>query len=188
MDNYFRRGGRDQMPPGAYTLNEFCVAANHDENGNTFQQHLHGESVWETIAAHPKRAAVAPAGLPVDAPPAPHAVTFADGIAGLRVMLLLDRSGSMASQNRLEFAKRGGKLFVDQLRSDDDLGVASFACDTGVDFTLTQIGTGGGTQASAKAVIDSLSAGGSTNIGGGLLAALGDLVAPCGTAMRSTAT
>lgn len=177
MDNYKTRGGRDQMPPGNPTLNEFCVAANHDPDGDTYQQHRHGQSAWETIAAHPKRAAVAPAGLPVDAPPAAHAVSFEDGIGGLRVMLLLDRSGSMSSQNRLEFAKRGGKIFVDRLRSDDEVGVASFACNTGVDFSLTQIGTGGGTQTAAKAAIDSLNASGSTNIGGGLLAALGDLIA-----------
>ena len=175
MDNYFTRGGQAQTPAGPYTLNEFCVAANHDPDGDTFQTSRHAQSAWETIAAHPKRAAVAPVGLPTDAPPAPHVVTFEDGIAGLRVVLLLDRSGSMAAENRLEFAKRGGKLFVDQLRTGDEVGVASFSCSTGVDFPLTPIG--GGTAAAAKTAIDGLAASGSTNIGGGLLAALGALTA-----------
>ena len=172
MDNYFTRGGNAQTPMTGYTLNEFCVASNHDPDGDTHQENIHGESAWETIASHPKRAATAPAGLPTDAPPAAHSVTFEDGIAGLRVMLLVDRSGSMNSQNRIDFAKSGGRVFVDGLRNDDEVGVASFSCSTGVDFPLTEVATGA---AGAKAAIDALTASGSTNIGGGLLAALGAL-------------
>lgn len=172
MDNYFTRGGNAQAPSAGYTLNEFCVAGNHDPDGDTHQENIHGTSSWETIAAHPKRAATAPAGLPTDAPPAAHSVSFRDGIAGLRVMLLVDRSGSMNGDNRIEFAKRGGRIFVDRLRESDEVGVASFECATGVDFPLTDVATGG---AGAKAAIDALVASGSTNIGGGLLSALGEL-------------
>lgn len=172
MDNYFTRGGR--AFGGGYTLNELCTAANHDPDGDTYQQHVHGVSAWETVAAHPKRSANAPAGLPVDAPPAPQAVAFQDGFGGLRVVLLLDRSGSMASQQRLDFAKSGGSAFVGRLQDGDGVGVASFACTTSVDFPLTSI-AGNATRAAARSAINSLSAAGSTNIGGGLLEALGSL-------------
>jgi Mg-chelatase subunit ChlD len=174
MDNFFTRGGQAVSPGGTYTLNELCVAANHDPDGDTAQEHVHGMSAWETIAAHPTRSATAPSGLPVDAPPAPHTVNIVEGFGGLRVVLLLDRSGSMSSQNRLEFAKRGGRAFVGRLENGDSVGVASFECSTSVDFPITTI-SGSGTIAAARSAIDSLSAGGSTNIGGGLQAALGTL-------------
>ncbi len=176
MDNYFTRGGNAPGIGGGYTLNELCVASNHDPDGDTFQESLNHQSAWETIAAHPKRSATAPAGLPVDAPPSPHTVSFVDGIGGLRTVLVVDRSGSMLSEDRLGFAKRGGKLFVNRLRDGDGVGVASFDCSTSVNFPLTMI-TGDGTRAGARAALDSLSAAGSTNIGGGLLAGLGQLSA-----------
>ncbi|HWJ94944.1 MAG TPA: hypothetical protein VNT33_09495, partial [Telluria sp.] len=92
MDNYFTRGGR--AAGGAYTLNEFCTAANHDPDHNTWQHSIKHQSVWETIASHPSRAASMPAGLPVSAPPAPQAVDFGDGGGMRSTVLLIDRSGS----------------------------------------------------------------------------------------------
>lgn len=172
MDNYFTRGGR--AFGAGYTLNEFCVAANHDPDTDTWQESVHGMSCWEVIAAHPRRSATAPAGLPTDAPPGGHTVTFRNGIGGLRVMLLLDRSGSMSIQNRLTFAKLGAKQFINFVRVDDGLGVASFSSSASVNFPLTTV-TGSGTRATARAAVDSLSASGATNIGGGLLAALGQI-------------
>ena len=74
MDNYFTRGG-NAFGMG-YTLNEFCVHSNHDPNHNTDQDAINGVSCWETIAAHPTRPAVAPAGLPVSVAPALHTVNI----------------------------------------------------------------------------------------------------------------
>jgi Mg-chelatase subunit ChlD len=174
MDNYFVRGGR--AGGTTYTLNELCVAANHDPDGDTYQESFNGQSAWETLAAHPTRSATPPTGLPVDAPPAAHTVTFRTGIGGLRVMLLLDRSGSMGGDNRLVFAKRGAGQFINVLRNGDGLGVASFSSSARVDFPLTTI-TGSGTKDAARAAVDALIASGSTNIGGGLISALGEITA-----------
>lgn len=173
MDNYFARGGR--AFGGGYTLNEFCVASNHDPDGDTFQTAVNGQSVWEVIDSHPRFSATAPAGLPVDSPPAPHVVTFVDGFGGLRIMLLIDRSGSMSIGQRLDFAKLGAKQFVFFVDDGDGLGVASFASSGSVNFPLTTVDDTA--RASAKAAINSLVASGATNIGGGLLAALGEITA-----------
>lgn len=173
MDNYFTRGGRAFGTN--YTLNELCVASNHDPDEDTWQEDMHGESVWETIAGQTRFPATAPAGLPVDAAPASQAVIFVDGFGGLRAMLLLDRSGSMSIEQRLDFAKLGSKQFVDLLQGGDEVGVASFATSPSVDFPLATVTDA--VRTAAKSAIDSLSASGSTNIGGGLLTALGQLTA-----------
>jgi uncharacterized repeat protein (TIGR01451 family) len=175
MDNYFTRGGNAGGTTAAgYTLNEFCVASNHDPDMDTYQESLYHQSCWAKIAAHPKRSATAPAGLPVGAAPAAHVVNFETGTAGLRVILVLDRSGSMSAEQRLVFAKQGANQFVDLLRVGDSVGVVSFSDSVSVNFPVTAI-TGPGTQASAKSAINSLNASGATNIGGGLQAALNQI-------------
>lgn len=173
MDNYFTRGGRAGTGT-TYTLNEMCVASNHDPDGDTWQESLNGESAWETVAAQSRFPITAPTGLPVDAAPASQAVTFVDGFGGLGVMLVLDRSGSMSINQRLDFAKLGAARFVDLLANGDGIGVSSFATSGSVDLALATI-TGNVERNAAKAAINALSASGSTNIGGGLLAGLGQL-------------
>jgi Mg-chelatase subunit ChlD len=168
MDNYYCRGGR--ASGGAYTLNEFCVASNHDPDGDNAQD----PSAWEAIAAHQSRAATAPTGLPTSAPPPTHTVDFLTGFAGLKTMLLIDRSGSMGSQQRMVFARRGAKTFLSFMPEQSQVGVASFSSAASVNFPLTTI-TGSATIDAAKASVDALSASGSTNIGGGLLTALGEI-------------
>jgi hypothetical protein len=171
MDNYFTRGGR--AFGGPYTLNEFCTAANHDPDHNTWQHSMHGKSVWETIAAHPTRAATAPQGLPVSAPPAPHTVDFAAPGTMQNVMLLLDRSGSMDADGKLTAAKQSAGQYVGIFPDGGNLGVASFSSDGSVDFPLAR--SDAGAKAAALASINGLVADGNTNIGGGILTALGQL-------------
>jgi hypothetical protein len=166
MDHFLIRGGR-AFRGRKYTLNEFCVASNHDPDHDTWQHSRHEKSAWEVLDTHPKFPATKPAGLPVDTPPPAHTVNFVDGFKGVRVMLLLDRSGSMSFNDRITFVKSGGKVFVDVMDADDALGVASFSSSTSVNFSLNTNLSG------AKTAIDSLNASGPTNIGGGLLASLG---------------
>jgi len=173
MDNYFTRGGRSGGG-STYTLNELCVASNHDPDGDNFQSSVNGKSSWETLAGQTRFPVTAPAGVPVDAPPASQAVTFVDGFGGLRAVLLLDRSGSMALNQRLEFAQLGANSFVDLLSIGDGIGVTSFATSPSVEFPLVTIG-GPAERAGAQAAVNSLMANGSTNIGGGLLTALDQL-------------
>lgn len=174
MDNYFTRGGRGTVPRGPYTLNEYDVASNFDPDHDTWQYRILGKSVWETIAVHPKYSARPPSGLPVSAPPAPHTVSFVDGIDGLRVVVLVDRSGSMDLEGRLESAKLGAKQFVNLLSIGDGIGVASFETGAAVNLPLRTI-TGDTDKAAAKNAVDAIALGASTNIGGGLLKALEQL-------------
>lgn len=173
MDNYFNRGGR--ATGGAYTLNEFSIATNHDPDKDTWQTVINKRSDWEQVAAS-RFPAVIPTGLPVDAPPAAHTVTFQTASGGLQTVMVLDSSGSMSTDNRIEFAKSGAKLFTFALDQGDSVGVTSFASSASVDFPLTEI-TDGSVRAGANAAIDSLFASGSTNIGGGLQTALSQLMA-----------
>ncbi len=169
MDNYFTRGGR--AFGGNYTLNEYCVASNHDPDKDTYQESINGKSVWETIASSTRFPATAPATLPVDAPPASQPVTFVNGFGELRSVLLIDRSGSMALDQRLDFAKLGANQFVDLLQDGDGIGVTSFDTSPSVNFPLATVTNAVRTR--AKSSIGSLFPGDSTNIGGGLLTALG---------------
>ena len=175
MDNYFTRGGNAGGTTAAgYTLNEFCVTSNHDPDLDTYQQSINGVSCWATIAAHPRRSATAPAGLPTGNPPAAHTVTFHTGTSGLRVILILDRSGSMSLEQRLDFAKQGANQFIDLLAAGDSVGIVSFDDNAAVNFGLTNI-TGDATKNSAKAAVNAITLGNNTNIGGGLQTALGQI-------------
>lgn len=171
MDNFFLRGG---MAFGTgYTLNELCVASNHDPDGDTYQEQRNGESVWETLASQSRFPVTMPAGLPVSAAPSSQPVTFVDGVGGLRVVLLLDRSGSMVIDNRLALVKLGARQFVTLVRDGDGIGVTSFDQSSYLNFPLTEASSA--VREAARAAIDALTLGGATNIGGGLVTALGQL-------------
>lgn len=175
MDNYYIRGGQTGSP-GSYTLNEFCVEGNHDPDGDTYQSEYHGEAAWTTIANHPTRSAVppAPGALPVDAPPASAPVDFSSPGGGLRTVVVVDESGSMADEARMEFAKAGARQFVNNTPDLDALGVVGFASTPRVVFPLQAV-QGQPVRDAAQVAIDELVPSGSTNIGGGLDKALDEL-------------
>jgi Mg-chelatase subunit ChlD len=125
MDNYFTRGG-------SYTLNEFCITGNHDPDRDTDQsQQRNGDGCWTTLSGHPTRSANAPAGTPVDAAAAAPMVEFATsqnvlGAGDLRVMLVIDRSGSMADERKIQFARTGAILFSLFVKDGQGLGLVQF--------------------------------------------------------------
>ena len=175
MDNFLSRGGRAGGGVN-YTLNEFCVAGNHDPDRDTQQEKELGMSCWQTIAGHTSRGANAPGTFPLDLPPPAHDVTVnTNCCGGLRVMLVLDRSNSMEGI-RLGYAKAAANLLVSMLKNGDAVGVASFAGDSSVNFPLTTITTNDVREAATLA-INSLSVDSATNIGDGLLAGLGQITA-----------
>ncbi len=116
------------------------------------------------------------------------------------VALVMDRSGSMGSsvptsggsQTKLQQLKKAANLFLDLMRKNqgDRLGEVSFSSSVTTEFDepgaieqVTPLTSGSGSNiAAAKAAVDGLSAGGGTNIRGGLQRGL-DLL-PAGSDRR----
>jgi len=90
------------------------------------------------------------------------------------VMLVIDRSGSMGEQNKIQDAKSAANLFIDNLKDDDQVGVASFNQQATLDFGLTTVNSSVKTQ--AQNVVNALVADGFTSIGGGLAVGQNELV------------
>jgi len=181
MDNFFTRGGRAFGT--TYTLNEFCVAGNHDPDRDTWQEYLYGESVWETVARS-RYPALPPVGLPVDAPPASQAVTFVNGTGGLRVMLLVDRTRSMVTDQRLGLAQQGANQFIGILANGDLAGVVPFTAELPiVIYPLTVVTDA--VRAQLRDFINNLTPIGETNIGWGLEEALNQITSQSDRACKN---
>ncbi|MBN1582574.1 MAG: VWA domain-containing protein, partial [Anaerolineae bacterium] len=90
-------------------------------------------------------------------------------------ILVIDRSGSMASSNYMEPAKAAAKTFVDLMHDDDQIGVISFSNDADVNYGLTTVSPA--SKAAAKTAIDAITADDRTSIGSGLQQGQGELTA-----------
>jgi calcium-activated chloride channel regulator 4 len=182
MDGISQRGGGACAHPARrHTMNEFCVASNHDKPnssgvgaGETQQTIFNHRSCWEHIAKRDKAWKIrALPSLPVSAPPASQPVTFGTTCGKPRVAVLIDRSGSMSTDNRLGFAKLGAEQFINSF-ANGSLAVVSFSISPSVAFPLTEI-INDTNRNNAKAAVNALVASGPTNIGDGLLTALAQL-------------
>ena len=173
LDNYYDCGGNLGNPSqDDFTLNELCVATNHDPDGDTGQTCINGLSCWETIAQHPTRALVAPLGAPNPTPPSIPAPSFVSLDPVSRFVLSLDRSGSMSANDagfgltRLERAQEAAEIFANLTQDGDWLGVTSFDCTAATEFGLEVVSPT--TKADGIVEIYGLSPGGGTAIGAGL--------------------
>lgn len=92
------------------------------------------------------------------------------------IMLTIDRSGSMSGIPIAE-AKKASKLFVDLMKTDDQIGVVSFSSGASVNYPLTEINDTGTIKTAAKSAIEALSAGGGTSVDSGLIASNNQIVA-----------
>ena len=95
-------------------------------------------------------------------------------ITGADVMLVIDKSGSMASESKLDDAKNAAKAFVDQMSfPPDQVGVVAF------DNSATTYSWLSGNANEVKASIDSIqSIGGGTDIAAGIRDAQTELAGP----------
>ncbi|MCA9310506.1 MAG: VWA domain-containing protein, partial [Phycisphaerales bacterium] len=176
MDNYFTRGGNLGAVPsgtGTYTLNEFCIAANHDPDTDTFQESTHGQSCWTYIANHPDRGLADP-GIPAESPVATPAPQFFDeDIVQPRFVLCMDTSGSMGTQDlndaatRLHRLKQAGHIFINLLNDGDELGIVEYSTTAAPVFPIQAILNANDRQ-DAKDIITDFDPNGSTAIGRGL--------------------
>lgn len=59
------------------------------------------------------------------------------------VMIVLDRSGSMTTANKIQAARNAGNLFVNELAGDDQAGYVAFDTDADLQVALGQLNAGG---------------------------------------------
>lgn len=83
----------------------------------------------------------------------------------LNVSLVLDRSGSMSDEGKIEYLKRAAKLAVDRLGSKDTLSIVEYDDQISVMWPARRVGN----LAEVKAMIDKLEPRGSTNLTGGMM-------------------
>lgn len=188
LDNYFLRGGNNGSAlTDNYTLNELCVAANHDPDADTWEECIWGQSCWERLATHPTRPAFPPAVLPIDPAPAVVAPTFRLPGADRRFVLCVDRSGSMTivepcamPSSRMDLAQDAGDLVVDLTDVGDEFALTSFSTTASKDFpggAGLQLISGNADRVAAKAAIAGLAPTDWTSIAGGLVVSRDTLLA-----------
>ncbi len=83
----------------------------------------------------------------------------------LNVALVLDRSGSMADEGKIDYLKRAAKLAVDRLGSKDTLSIVEYDDQITVMWPAHKVGN----LSEVKAMIDRLDPRGSTNLTGGMM-------------------
>ncbi|WP_396043433.1 VWA domain-containing protein [Cellulomonas sp. P22] len=93
-----------------------------------------------------------------------------DGTANVDVMLVLDSSGSMSSNDPTGLRRTSAQRFIDALIAGDRAGVVSFASSASLLSPLTE------DLASARAAVSRVGASGGTDIGAGVSAAHSELL------------
>lgn len=83
----------------------------------------------------------------------------------LNIALVLDRSGSMSDEGKIEYLKRAAKLAVDRLGPKDTLSIVEYDDQITVMLPARRVGNLG----EVKAMIDRLDPRGSTNLAGGMM-------------------
>jgi Ca-activated chloride channel family protein len=99
----------------------------------------------------------------------PSATLSPSSVIGSDIVVVLDRSGSMAAENRLPYAKEAVRRLVRQLQADDRFALITFDSVAVVDTELTPV-----TDAARERIVRRVQAmqpGSSTNISDGLLKA-----------------
>ncbi|MFT7465396.1 MAG: calcium-activated chloride channel regulator 4 [Pseudohongiellaceae bacterium] len=172
------------------TRTEFCTKASlalagslHNKgstNGagmsvRTKQEYHLAQSCWERMVASGKGGLTAPTMVPSTAQPAHTAVTYdySRYQGTLAMALVIDRSGSMGSENKMQLAINGAQAGVGLMKDGEHISVVSFSSSPGVTFPATTIVAG--TKTSAINAIGTLFASGGTVIGTALNTAISQL-------------
>lgn len=94
--------------------------------------------------------------------------------------VVIDYSGSMFAYDKMQAAQNAARLFIDQSLPGDRISVVGFSTDVTVPFAIQQVSNDPLTPElnAAKNAVDSLSPGGLTAIGPGMLEAFDQLNAP----------
>lgn len=165
--------------PAANPVVEFCSDSNHDPDGDTQQEDRNADSCWETIATRTGYTGLA---VPDPAAAGPGAgFTIPSWIVldkQPRFAVVYDRSGSMASGNKMADAHHGATYWLEFCSLGTDL-LTVVGYDHLVDtvIPLSQVSTLG-TLTNEIADIEALGPRGSTNIRDALYEARDQIIAP----------
>ncbi len=110
------------------------------------------------------------------------AATHAAGRKPTDLILVLDRSGSMADGQKLEFAKAAVRSLIDRLDDQDRIGLVTFDDAAAVDFPLAAATRGA--RAELGQLVSRLGTGSGTNISDGLERGRALLLATTGRSSR----
>jgi len=113
--------------------------------------------------------------LLVDVLPAAGGQGASMGHVPLNLSLVLDKSGSMYAQEKLEYVKKAVMYVIDQLRSDDLTSIVAFADRARVVVPSQQIFDKGGVKNMIQR-IDNVSVGGGTHMYKGIVAACDEVM------------
>ena len=183
---YFDAAGNWQTVPNPVT--EFCSASNHDPDGDTAQEDDHGMSCWETIK---DRAEFATLNVPDPASGAmPAGFTDPNWFVldnQPRFVLVLDRSGSMSTGNKMADAQHGAVYWLEYCAQGNDM-LAIIWYDHLIDtiLNLTQVNTLPNLNNGINA-INALTPRGATNIRDALYEALDQIQTPATRAATQVA-
>ena len=83
------------------------------------------------------------------------------------VVVVMDRSGSMEAERKLELCKETTELLIEQLRPSDRFGLVSFDNQVKEELPLTPMDADG--KSNATKIVEKLRPGGATNLSGALL-------------------
>lgn len=166
--------GGDGGPLVEGRVKHYCVASNHDPDGDTRQDQRRNQSCWESMVGR------FPDLVMPSSPPSTSSAGNVPNIGWVilaperRYMLVVDRSGSMTGA-KLREAQAGCHWWIDNAALGDLLGSVSFSSSASVDRSLQPLAADADRQPHRDAV-DAWVAGGNTAIGGALRTALDEIV------------
>lgn len=167
--------------PAANPVTEFCTSSNHDSDGDTAQEDANGTSCWEQITSIADYAGLT---TPDPAAAGPTAgFTVPDWVVldkQPRFALVLDRSGSMASGNKMLDAQHGAVYWLEFCAEGSDR-LAVIWYDHAIEriLDLTQVDALPSLDPTTNA-INALTPRGATNIRDGLFEGLDQIQTPVG--------
>ena len=162
----------------SHPVTEFCVASNHDPDGDTAHENRHRKSCWETIVNKSEFKNIRIPNVPSDTSPStPDDLQWIELEKQPRFSLVLDRSGSMGGGRKMPEAQHGAIYWMEYCAlSRDFLSIYWYNHLVEEIMPLTEVGTLSTAETQdVKVGIRALTPNGNTNIRDGLAEGLNGL-------------